>query len=83
MQNSSRSLLQIINDVLDVSKIESGHMELENNYFNLMELTEMVCETFIPNVNDKNFFLVFILIKKYLNIFGEISYDTDKLLRIW
>ena len=53
MQNSSRSLLQIINDVLDVSKIESGHMELENNYFNLMELTEMVCETFIPNVNDK------------------------------
>src|SRR6056297_1444230 len=38
IKESSRSLLQIINDVLDLSKIESGKMELESIPFNIKRL---------------------------------------------
>jgi PAS domain S-box-containing protein len=34
IQTSGNSLLTIVNDILDYSKIESGKMELENNNFN-------------------------------------------------
>jgi len=33
--NSAQSLLEILNDILDVSKIEAGHMELERVEFEL------------------------------------------------
>lgn len=39
---SSQSLLQLINDLLDISKIEANEMELEKIDFNLAELIEEV-----------------------------------------
>jgi PAS domain S-box-containing protein len=54
MQESARSLLQIINDVLDVSKIEAGHMVLDENYFECHDLIEGLCKTFAPGVDEKN-----------------------------
>ena len=52
-------LLQIIDDILDISKIESGNMELENAPFDLYELVS-VCESIISQrANAKNIGLHF------------------------
>ncbi|MFM2478601.1 ATP-binding protein [Celerinatantimonas sp. MCCC 1A17872] len=40
LQSSNQSLLALINDILDVSKIESGKFELENKVFELREVLE-------------------------------------------
>ncbi len=40
MKNSGDILLTIINDVLDISKIEAGKMEIQNNSYNLADLVD-------------------------------------------
>jgi CheY-like chemotaxis protein/HPt (histidine-containing phosphotransfer) domain-containing protein len=43
IKKMSRTLLQIINDILDISKIEVGKMELTPIHFNLLELYDNIC----------------------------------------
>jgi len=44
VRRSAESLLAIINDLLDYSKMESGALNLENAAFNFREVVEDVCE---------------------------------------
>jgi PAS domain S-box-containing protein len=44
MRNASDTLLSLINDILDISKIESGKVDLETAPFNLEELVSKVSE---------------------------------------
>ncbi|WP_419785812.1 PAS domain S-box protein [Pseudodesulfovibrio sp.] len=44
--DSGRGLLQILNDILDLSKVESGKLELESHPFELGELLESVVSVF-------------------------------------
>lgn len=56
---NAKWLLQIIDDILDVSKIESGKMELENVPFDLKEVFDQ-CRTMIfPKATEKNIKLFF------------------------
>ena len=41
---ASENLLAVINDVLDISKIESGHVELEDKTFRIRDIVENVIE---------------------------------------
>jgi signal transduction histidine kinase/CheY-like chemotaxis protein/HPt (histidine-containing phosphotransfer) domain-containing protein len=43
-QRAGSSLLALINDILDLSKVESGHLELERADFDLSEVTDRVLE---------------------------------------
>jgi len=49
---NSEWLLHIINDILDISKIESGRLELENIPFDLKELFDS-CRTMISHKTDE------------------------------
>ncbi len=43
-QSAGENLLALINDILDISKLEAGHFELENINFDLREIIERTCE---------------------------------------
>jgi len=46
IKRSSEELLGIVEDILDISKIESGKVEIEESYFNIINELESVVETY-------------------------------------
>lgn len=58
IRNSGRSLLSIINDVLDFSKIESGKMKLIEEEFNLASVLNDVVNMTMSRLGDKNLELI-------------------------
>lgn len=59
IHSCSHSLLSIINDVLDFSKIESGHMEVEDYPFSLEACVEEALELLAPKAAEKGLDLAF------------------------
>jgi PAS domain S-box-containing protein len=53
IHRSAESLLSILNDILDLSKMEAGKMTLEEAPFDLLETAEDVCEQFAPVAHQK------------------------------
>ncbi|CAK0765880.1 two-component system, sensor histidine kinase and response regulator [Gammaproteobacteria bacterium] len=53
IHDSSKSLLGILNDILDYSKIESGRMTIENAPFDLDVLADILHNLFSPRANEK------------------------------
>ncbi|MFA5264864.1 MAG: ATP-binding protein, partial [Opitutaceae bacterium] len=53
IRSSGDSLLTIINDILDYSKIESGKLELENEPFDVHEVVESVLELLSAKASEK------------------------------
>ena len=53
VQSSAASLLVIVNDVLDYSKIEAGKLELEYSNYNIKDLLESVFELIRPLASEK------------------------------
>jgi PAS domain S-box-containing protein len=51
---SSKNLLTLINDILDLSKIEAGKIEIEEVNFNVKELVENVMVSLRPKALDKD-----------------------------
>jgi signal transduction histidine kinase/response regulator of citrate/malate metabolism len=56
---NSKGLLLIINDILDISKVESGKMELENIPFDLHELFNSCRAVILPKAIEKGVLLYF------------------------
>ena len=65
IHRSGETLITIINDILDYSKIEAGKMELENAQFNLEELVEDCIQLFGATAN-----------KRHIELVGSVSPTT-------
>jgi CheY-like chemotaxis protein len=50
---SSRTLLTIVNDILDLSKIEAGHLGLELHDLDVVQLVESIAELVAPRAHKK------------------------------
>jgi len=64
--HAGENLLNIINDILDISKIEAGYLELESTTFNLQELLDKACDIMAIRAHDKGVGLV-------CNVLPEVS----------
>ena len=53
MRNNSASLLNLIDGIFDLSKVESGRLSLEYSDFDLAELAEGATETMAPQAHEK------------------------------
>jgi signal transduction histidine kinase len=65
ISDSAEGLLRIINDVLDLSKIEANKMDLELTSFDLKEKLEHICNILSPQAKKKGLRLELILTEYY------------------
>jgi signal transduction histidine kinase/CheY-like chemotaxis protein len=77
--NNARHLLQLINDILDVSKIESGRIEIEPKEIDLKWIIESVIPTFEPLIKHKGLTLTINLDENLPPVYG----DEDKVKQIF
>ncbi|HEY9875120.1 MAG TPA: response regulator [Candidatus Obscuribacterales bacterium] len=67
-QTSSDALLTIINDILDLSKIESGKLELEQHSFNLRTCIEEALDLLGSKASEKGIELAYLMTAETPNI---------------
>ncbi len=54
VQESGESLMAILNDILDVSKLEAGKLEIEMTDFDLVAAVESAAGLMVPKAREKN-----------------------------
>lgn len=57
IRNSSKGLLELINQILDFSKIDMGHLEFEESVFSIKELVVEVQQILRVQAKEKNLYL--------------------------
>jgi two-component system sensor histidine kinase EvgS len=77
--NSGNTLLMLINDILDISKIEAGKIELEKVIVNLNQLINEIQSIFVQEANKKGLSLIF---KVQDKISKNLIIDETKLKQI-
>lgn len=79
---SSENLLQLINDILDLSKIEVGKIELEYSEFFLKELMDNLYKIVFPLTEKKKIKLEIIIPDGLLKIWADINRIRQVLLNL-
>jgi PAS domain S-box-containing protein len=71
-KKSAEALLDIINDILDVSKIESGKMKLVNSNFNLSDVIDESVSILSTKIKEKNLIIAKEIEKNtFLLLYGD------------
>ena len=74
LKNSGNSLLVLLNDILDYSKIESGKLELESQAFNLRLAIKETIQLFISQAKKKNIGISLFLYEDFPeNLLGDVT----------
>lgn len=56
-KTAADNLVSILNDILDLNKIESGKLELEDVPFSISEVIDNICKIFLPVATKQNLIL--------------------------
>lgn len=67
------NLSNLLNDLIDISMIESGEMRMSYRYFNVNQYMEEILEDYYLTAADKNIELVYHPVKKSFQLFGDKS----------
>lgn len=78
-RNNSERLLTLINDILDLSKVEAGHLELENVRFDVTAVLDKTMDLLAPLADRKDLELVCDVTPEAQ---GEYYGDPDRLQQI-
>jgi len=71
IHESGQHLLQLVNDILDLSKLEAGRMGLHNSYFKLEELVSGVATLLSPQIRGKGHRLAIEIESNIPPIYGD------------
>ncbi|MEZ4615854.1 MAG: response regulator [Caldilineaceae bacterium] len=61
IRGSSESLLTIVNEILDLSKVESGNMQLESQPFDIRQCIEEALDLLAPQAAEKGVELIYMI----------------------
>jgi len=73
------NLSNLLNDLIDISMIESGEMRMSFRYFDINGFIQNILSEFIPMAEEKNINLLFNPAKEGLQVFG----DKEKIRQVF
>ena len=82
VQSSGNHLLSLINDILDLSKIEAGQFTANYEYFNIEDIIENVLKLEGPHANSKGLSLNIIKSPEIINILSDKQRVQQVLLNL-
>lgn len=72
IEKSGKLLLSIIDNILDMARIESGKMELDENYNHVGRIVSNICEVFKVEAEKKNIQLIYSLHVQHSHIMCDV-----------
>lgn len=68
---SAQQLLGLINDILEISRLQNGRLTLENRHFNLRQCMEDCVSQFIPQIEQEGKVLRTTYTMQYAEVYGD------------
>lgn len=65
------NLSNLLNDLIDISMIESGEMRMSYRYFNINEYINQIIQEMMPMANEKKIELIYQPARENLELFGD------------
>ena len=73
LEKSGNILLSIINNILDMARIESGHMEVDENYANIEDIRKRLFDMFEDEAKKKNIDVKYTLNIEHKHVMADVT----------